>query len=57
MLEDLMKNIKLDYVQIEKGRFGNNIVKPMIISTNIENLRYFHIYNDKDRVDITLDIS
>ena len=53
MLEDLFKNNKLEYVDIYKG---NNIVKSMTISTNIQNLRFFYI-NNKYRVDITLDIS
>ena len=54
MLEDLFKNNKLEYVDIYKG---NNIVKSMTISSNIQNLRFFNIDNNKDREDITLDIS
>ena len=53
MLEDLFKNNKLEYVHIYRG---DNIVKSMIISFNIQNLRYLYIdiYNE---VDITLDIT
>ena len=54
MLEDLFKNNKLEYIDIYKG---NNIVKSMTISTNIQNLRFFYIDNNNDRLDITLDIS
>ena len=53
MIEDLFKNNKLEYVDIYKG---NNIVKSMTISSNIQNLRFFYIDN-KYREDITLDIS
>ena len=54
MLEDLFKNNKLEYVDIYKG---NNIVKSMTISTNIQNLRFFQINNGENMVNITLDIT
>ena len=53
MLEDLFKNNKLEYVHIDRG---DNIVKSMTLSSNIENLRYLYIdYNV--RIYIILDIS
>ena len=56
MLEDLFKNNKLEYIYIATDN-QKNIVKSMTISSNIQNLRFFYIDNDKDIVDITLDIS
>ena len=55
MLEDLMNNNKLEYVDIYAWK-DYNIVKSMTLSHNIENLRYFDVYR-RDRVVITLDIS
>ena len=54
MLEDLMNNNKLEYVDIYAWK-DKNIVKPMTLSTNIMNLRYFYI-NIVYKVDITLDL-
>ena len=57
MLEELFKNNKLEYVHINKYMYGENIVKSMTISFNIQNLRFFCINNGENRVNITLDIS
>ena len=56
MLEDLMKNNKLEYIHIYAYK-DYNIVKPMILSRNIENPRYFYVTNGMNRVDLTLDIT
>ena len=55
MLEDLLQNNKLEYINIDTYR-SINIIKAMTISTNIQNMRYFFIDNSS-RLDITLDIS
>ena len=55
MLEDIFKNNKLEYIYINTYT-DKNIVKTMTISSNIDNIRYFYVYN-YGRVEITLDIS
>ena len=55
MLEDLLQNNKLEYINIDTYR-SINIIKAMTISTNIQNMRYFFIDNSS-RLYITLDIS
>ena len=55
IIKDLFKNNKIEYIHIRTN--NNNIIKPMTLSRNIENLRYFYVNNGKNRVDITLDIS
>ena len=57
MLEDLLKNNKPEYVHIHKGTNDENIVKPMIVSSNMENLRYFYVDRGYYRAEITLDIT
>ena len=54
MLEDLFKNNKLEYVYLS---FSTNIIKPMTLSSNIENLRYFYVNTEFDRVEIALNIT
>ena len=44
MLEDLFKNNKLEYTYI-KTYADQNIIKSIIISSNIKNLRYLCIDN------------
>ena len=56
MLEDLLKNNKLEYIHINTYK-DKNIVKTMTISSNIDNIRYFYVKNNNDRVEIILDIS
>ena len=56
MLEDLFKYNKLEYVHIYTLK-EYNIVKPITLSHNIMNLRYFYVFTYKDRVDITLGIT
>ena len=55
MLEELFKHNKLEYVHIltEKGK---NIIFIMLLNKNIENLRYFYVYLDDIRYEVTLDI-
>ena len=55
MLEDFLKNNKLEYIYINTYK-DKNIVKTMTISSNIDNIRYFYVYNN-DRAEIILDIS
>ena len=56
MLEDIMNNNKLEYIHINT-RNEYNILKPMTLSHNIMNLKYFYVNYSRDRVVITLDIS
>ena len=53
----MLKTNKLEYICINKGYSGNNIVKQMDISLNTEKLRYLYVDNKYDSVNITLDIS
>ena len=57
MLEDLLKNNKLEYIHIDKGFHGSNIIKPIAMSSKIESLRYIYVDNYFDRVEMALDVS
>ena len=56
MLEDLFKQNKLEYVNINTER-GKNIVLDIIVNKNIENLRYLQIKVENIRYEVNLDIS
>ena len=56
MLEDILKNNKLEYIHIDTYD-NKNIVKSIAKSTNIEKLRYFYVVNESARIYITPDIT
>lgn len=55
MLYDIFKSNKLEYVHINSFN-GHDIVKSATLQHNIENIRYLYVYNNGNRIDITLDI-
>ena len=56
MLEELFKHNKLEYVDILTIK-GNNVILDITLNNNIKNLRYFNVYIDDIRYEVTLDIS
>ena len=55
MLLDLFKFNKLEYVYIKTEK-GKNIILDLTLNNNIKNLRYFYVYIDDIRYEVTLDI-
>ena len=56
MLEELFKLNKLEYVHINTRKY-KNIILDLTLNNNIKNLRYFYVYIDDIRYEVTLDIS
>ena len=57
LFEELFKNNKLEYIHVYTLYADRNIVKSMVLSNNIANLRYMYIYQGEVKYDIKLDIS
>ena len=54
LLQDIFKTNKLEYVYLYTYNFNSNIVSSLILSENIENLKFLYVNEGKATYDIML---